>query len=80
MARPSALSEALRQRVYPHSRLKGEANLLVFPNLDSANITLTAVRRLCGTFGLPPLLTGPAGAEFFVLIIFLTALSISSGS
>ena len=36
----TALSEHLRQRVYPHSRLKGEANLLVFPNLDSANITL----------------------------------------
>ena len=41
----SALSETLRSRVYPHSTLKGEANLLVFPNLDAANITLTTVKR-----------------------------------
>ena len=40
----SALSEVLRKRVYPHSTLKGEANLLVFPNLDSANIALTIVK------------------------------------
>ena len=39
----SALSEALRARVFPHSSFKGEANLLVFPNLDAANITLTTV-------------------------------------
>jgi malate dehydrogenase (oxaloacetate-decarboxylating)(NADP+) len=54
----SALSEALRQRVYPHSRLKGEANLLVFPNLDSANITLTAVRTMMDALHVGPILLG----------------------
>ncbi len=42
----SALVEQYRQRVFPHSRLKGEANLLVFPNLDAANITLNAVKAM----------------------------------
>ncbi|TIV02282.1 MAG: NADP-dependent malic enzyme [Mesorhizobium sp.] len=54
----SALSEHLRQRVYPHSRLKGEANLLVFPNLDSANITLTALRAMMDALHVGPILLG----------------------
>jgi malate dehydrogenase (oxaloacetate-decarboxylating)(NADP+) len=54
----SALSEQLRQRVYPHSRLKGEANLLVFPNLDSANITLTALRTMMDALHVGPILLG----------------------
>ncbi|OWK23840.1 hypothetical protein AJ87_30785 [Rhizobium yanglingense] len=36
----SALSEALRKRAMPDSSLAGEANLLLFPNLDAANISL----------------------------------------
>ena len=54
----SALSEMLRQRVYPHSRLKGEANLLVFPNLDAANITLTALRTMLDALHVGPILLG----------------------
>ena len=54
----SALSEQLRQRVYPHSRLKGEANLLVFPDLDSANITLTALRTMTDALHVGPILLG----------------------
>ncbi|MGX5800153.1 NADP-dependent malic enzyme [Bradyrhizobium sp. Arg314] len=54
----TALSEHLRQRVYPHSRLKGEANLLVFPNLDSANITLTALRAMMDALHVGPILLG----------------------
>ncbi len=54
----SALSEILRSRVYPHSRLKGEANLLVFPNLDSANIALTTVKQMTDALHVGPILLG----------------------
>jgi malate dehydrogenase (oxaloacetate-decarboxylating)(NADP+) len=35
----SALSEAIRLKSYPDSTLKGPANLLITPNLDTGNIT-----------------------------------------
>ena len=54
----SALSEELRQRVYPHSTLKGEANLLVFPNLDAANIALTTVKQMMDALHVGPILLG----------------------
>jgi malate dehydrogenase (oxaloacetate-decarboxylating)(NADP+) len=56
----SALSEPLRHRVYPHSTLKGEANLLVFPNLDSANIALTTVKEMTDALHVGPILLGAA--------------------
>ncbi|WP_280822317.1 NADP-dependent malic enzyme [Pseudaminobacter soli (ex Li et al. 2025)] len=56
----SALSEHLRQRVYPHSTLKGEANLLVFPNLDAANITLNTVKMMMDALHVGPILLGTA--------------------
>ena len=36
----------IRERVFPHSRLKGEANLLVIPNLDAANIAYQMTKVL----------------------------------
>jgi malate dehydrogenase (oxaloacetate-decarboxylating)(NADP+) len=54
----SALSEELRRRVFPHSALKGEANLLVFPNLDAANIALTAIKTLTDALHVGPILLG----------------------
>ncbi|WP_445082852.1 NADP-dependent malic enzyme [Chelativorans sp. YIM 93263] len=56
----SALSETLRQRVFPHSALSGEANLLVFPNLDAANITLTTVKAMTDALHVGPILLGAA--------------------
>jgi malate dehydrogenase (oxaloacetate-decarboxylating)(NADP+) len=56
----SALSEQLRQRVFPHSALSGEANLLVFPNLDSANIALTTVKQMMDALHVGPILLGTA--------------------
>jgi len=54
----SALSETLRQRIYPHSTLKGEANLLVFPNLDAANIAMSTVKQMTDALHGGPILIG----------------------
>ncbi|PWL17923.1 NADP-dependent malic enzyme [Falsochrobactrum shanghaiense] len=56
----SALSQVLRDRVFPNSRLKGEANLLVFPNLDAANITLNVVKSVTDALHVGPILLGAA--------------------
>ena len=40
----AALSEAIRDRVHPESSLKGEANLLIMPNLDAANISFNLLK------------------------------------
>ncbi|WP_343314143.1 NADP-dependent malic enzyme [Brucella sp. BE17] len=56
----SALSQAMRDRVFPNSRLKGEANLLVFPNLDAANITLNVVKSVTDALHVGPILLGAA--------------------
>ncbi|GAA4529024.1 NADP-dependent malic enzyme [Chelativorans composti] len=60
MTGDAALSEVLRQRIYPHGLLKGEANLLVFPGLDAANITLTTVKALTDALHVGPILLGVA--------------------
>jgi malate dehydrogenase (oxaloacetate-decarboxylating)(NADP+) len=44
----AALSETLRQQVFPNSRLKGEANLLVMPTLDAANIAFNLLKNAAG--------------------------------
>jgi len=57
----AALSTALRARVYPQSRLSGEANLLIMPNLDAANISFNLLKITGGqgiTIG--PILLGAA--------------------
>ncbi|WP_235890910.1 NADP-dependent malic enzyme [Pararhizobium mangrovi] len=56
----SAISEALRQRVMPTSTLRGEANLLVFPNLDAANITLGVLKSMMDSLHVGPILLGSA--------------------
>ncbi len=56
----SAISEELRRRVMPHTTLHGEANLLVFPNLDAANITLGVVKSMTDGLHVGPILLGTA--------------------
>ncbi len=40
----AALSEAMRTSLFPDSRLKGCANLLIMPNLDAANIAYNLLK------------------------------------
>ena len=44
----AALSESLRSGIFPDSRLKGEANLLIMPNLDAANISYNLLKMTGG--------------------------------
>ncbi|TDK36679.1 NADP-dependent malic enzyme [Rhizobium deserti] len=56
----SALSEMLRKRAMPDSSLTGEANLLIFPNLDAANISLGIARTMMDALHVGPILLGAA--------------------
>jgi malate dehydrogenase (oxaloacetate-decarboxylating)(NADP+) len=57
----AALSEDVRQMAFPNSRLKGEANLLVMPTLDAANISFNLLKTV-GGYGITvgPILLGAA--------------------
>ncbi len=55
-----ALDETIRNRVFPNSRLKGSANLLIFPNLDAANISYNLAKSLGNGLSVGPILVGLA--------------------
>jgi malate dehydrogenase (oxaloacetate-decarboxylating)(NADP+) len=57
----SALSEDIRREAHPDSPLSGEANLLIMPNIDAANIAYNLLKMTAGegvTIG--PILLGAA--------------------
>ena len=54
-----ALDEQMRAAVMPNSALVGEANLLVFPNIDSANIAYNLLKTAAGgNIAIGPVLLG----------------------
>ena len=55
-----AISEVVRNRVFPNSRLSGTANLLVMPNLDAANISYNLLKSTGRGLSLGPILVGTA--------------------
>jgi malate dehydrogenase (oxaloacetate-decarboxylating)(NADP+) len=80
----AALSEDVRQAAMLNSRLKGEANLLIMPTLDAANISFNLLKTAAGggiTIG--PILLGAAKPAHIVTptatvrrIINMTALAV----
>ncbi|RKE73905.1 malate dehydrogenase (oxaloacetate-decarboxylating)(NADP+) [Pseudorhodoplanes sinuspersici] len=56
----TALSPMIRERVFPNSRLKGEANVLIMPNLDAANIAYQMTKVLADALAVGPILIGAA--------------------
>ncbi|WP_312541691.1 NADP-dependent malic enzyme [Achromobacter mucicolens] len=79
-----ALDEALRMRILPSSTLKGEANLLVCPNVDSGNIAYNLLKTAAGgNVAVGPFLLG-ANAPVHILtnsstvrrIINMTAMTV----
>jgi malate dehydrogenase (oxaloacetate-decarboxylating)(NADP+) len=80
----AALSEEIRRQVFPNSRFKGEANLLVMPTLDAANIAFNLLKTAAGdgiTIG--PILLGAARPAHIITpsatvrrIVNMTALTV----
>ena len=57
----AALDEKIRQSGFPNSRLKGQANLLVMPTLDAANISFNLLKVAAGdNLTVGPILLGAA--------------------
>ena len=56
----TALSEATRKLILPHSNLEGEANILMMPNLDAANVAYQMIKVLADAVPVGPILIGPS--------------------
>ncbi|HZN87248.1 MAG TPA: NADP-dependent malic enzyme [Burkholderiales bacterium] len=80
----AALSEEIRLKVFPGARFRGEANLLIMPGLDAANIAFNLLKTSAGdgvTVG--PILLGAARAAHILTpsatvrrIVNMTALTV----
>ena len=57
----AALDEHIRLKAFPNSRLKGQANMLVMPTLDAANISFNLLKVAAGdNLTIGPILLGAA--------------------
>ena len=60
MQADTAVVERILMKSYPFSKLKGAANVLIFPNLDAANISYKLLDRIGGAEAIGPILVGMA--------------------
>ncbi len=83
-----ALDSAARQALMPHSTLQGDANLLVMPNIDAANIAYNLLKTAAGgNIAIGPVLLG-ASKPVHVLtasttvrrIVNMTALTVADAN
>ena len=82
----AALSAPLRERIVGTSALKDSANLLIFPTLDSANISLTLLAASAEGLVVGPMLLGMSkpihvltSAATARTVVNMTALAVAAG-
>lgn len=56
----TAMNENIRKTLDPDSPLSGRANLLIMPNLDTANIAMELIRSITDALFIGPILSGTA--------------------
>ena len=56
----AAIDDAVRGYILPESKLQGAANLLIFPNLDAANIAFSLLKAVVHGISVGPMLIGAA--------------------
>ncbi len=84
----AALEESIRNQVFPNSRLKGSANLLIMPTLDAANIAFNLLKVTSGSgVTVGPILLGASKPVHILTasatvrrIINMTALTVAEAS
>jgi malate dehydrogenase (oxaloacetate-decarboxylating)(NADP+) len=83
-----ALDETIRKKIMPESTLSGVANLLVMPNLDSANIAYNLLKTAAGNnIAVGPILLGCAAPVHILTpsatvrrIVNMTALTVAEAA
>jgi malate dehydrogenase (oxaloacetate-decarboxylating)(NADP+) len=80
-----AVDEKIAGEFFPFSKIQGDANVLIFPNLSSANISYKLLQKLGGAEAIGPILIGmnkpvnviPTGADVQDVVNIATFTSIA---